>query len=277
MQSEQQKQMYATEAEVCNQMLLWLSAVNLWQDNFRWLFRIAASLSTYKLSERDLVSSELAHLISDIGQFSEIAHGSLAPHDILVSFDVLSQTGFPLENYQFLRGAKLVQTFKGSVAGLQGYVAQKDKSLFVAFSGTSSLAQAVQDLKMWFKKYSCNNRTLTGAGVHAGFWALFEGIRLPTLDAIRRGVDGTEVEEVIFTAHSMGSVMVYFLLLELMENKDEGLLKDKKVKLVVFGCPRAGNNALVAFWRKIVERWKADGTFEELSIRAYNDGMIFHF
>lgn len=143
----------------------------------------------------------------------------------------------------------------------------REKSLVVAFSGTSSFVQAIQDLKIWPRRYPL----VMGATVHSGFWNLFEGIRDLALEAIKSGID--MVEEVIFTAHSMGGVMAYFLLLELMEEKGGGLLKGKKVRLVVFGCPRAGNNVLVGLWKTVVERWKGEGgSFEEISVRAYNDG-----
>ena len=143
----------------------------------------------------------------------------------------------------------------------------REKSLVVAFSGTSSFVQAIQDLKIWPRRYPL----VMGATVHSGFWDLFEGIRVLALEAIKSGID--MVEEVIFTAHSMGGVMAYFLLLELMEENGGGLLKGKKVRLVVFGCPRAGNDVLVGLWKTVVERWKAEGgSFEEISVRAYNDG-----
>ena len=73
----------------------------------------------------------------------------------------------------------------------------------------------------------------TGAAVHAGFGALFEGIRVPALDAIRTRTE-MEVEEVISTAHSMGSIMAYFLLLELMEKNCSRI---RKLNLLFLGVP----------------------------------------
>ena len=161
------------------------------------------------------------------------------------------------------------------MADLKGYTALKENepgntSLILAFSGTSSALQAVQDIKVWFKKYPSQ----TGATVHAGFWDLYQGIREPAIDALKTGTKIDQVNEVIFTAHSMGSVMAYLLLLELME-EEESVLKGKKIKLVVFGCPRAGNEVLVRLWRSVVDRWNVDGSFEEFSVRAYNDGIPF--
>jgi hypothetical protein len=75
----------------------------------------------------------------------ELFFGLCTNLGFFASFDVLSQTGFPLENYQFLLGEKLVQTFKSSVAGLQGYAALR-KALSWRFWGP---AQAIKDLKVW--------------------------------------------------------------------------------------------------------------------------------
>lgn len=262
-------------------------------DNFRWAAKAFALRSKYNLTSSDLASTSLTTSLASIGQFAELAHGSLQLPFVWSNMDKLTQEGFPLHGYDTLKGSELVDSFRGNVANLQGYVAYRPqtKQLIVTFSGTSSLEQALQDMSAFFTPHP-NHR---GASLHYGFWNMYTGVKTAALGALRKGMEtyastsGPGVEEIVICGHSMGGVMCYLLAIDLLSSNFplSSLLPSPpaetsskpfmKLQLAVFGCPRIGNEALVAYWQDLVSKAPSlhkdlDLTIEEHSVRAYNDG-----
>lgn len=243
---------------------------------------MAATRSSYKLSTKDVVAPALQQELSDIGQFAEVAHGSMDPKQIWQYLPQLLQQGCPLEGYTYLEGSELVSSFYGTAAHLQGYVAYRPstRQLIVAFSGTSSNKQAVQDLKFWKTRYTPSSAgdDVRGGAVHAGFFKMYNGIRNEAFRAISEGLEQKDVTEIVFTGHSMGGVMVYLTALDLLRSNQQliRLPFGISLKVAVFGSPRVGNAKLQECWKRRVEAYRtlhgAD-RFQEWSVKAYNDGM----
>ncbi|KAG8922085.1 hypothetical protein FRC02_012153 [Tulasnella sp. 418] len=264
MLSDEQKRMYRSEKE----------------ENFRWILKIAATRSPYRLSEKDLASIDLQNRLSDIGQFTELAHGSMNPTHIWEFLTRLSEPGFPLHGYTYLEGSQLIEVFRGKISDLQGYVAYRpqSKQLMIVFSGTSTPAQAIQDVKAWNVAYPGPGDDVRGTRVHAGFYSLYQGVRDAALDAMKKGLESCDVSELVITGHSMGSVMCYLLLLELIEpsTTEQYITPGIQIKLAVFGSPRAGNPILARCWRNRVKQHKekyGDDSLMEWSVKGYNDGV----
>jgi pimeloyl-ACP methyl ester carboxylesterase len=240
-------------------------------ENFRWVANIFATPSPRILTSLDLAPLDLQLKLADIGQFAEVAHGSLSPEFIWKNMERLLQPYFPLEGYNALAGSELVSSFRGTVAGLQGYIARQSNTLVIAFSGTSNAAQSLRNIDARLIGYPGGG----GRSVHAGFWKMYNGIRALALAGLGEALRQHEVHELILTGHSMGAAMCYLLALEALEgNLAENtppILSSTSVTLTlaVFGSPRVGNLALAQHWRSVV----AD-RIREYSVKAYNDGGI---
>ncbi|GLB38753.1 putative alpha beta-hydrolase [Lyophyllum shimeji] len=243
------------------------------EDNFRWASQLFARLAPDPLMSTDVVDTALQDELSDIGQFAEVAHGSMDPEFVWKYMMQLSAPGYPLHGYSALLGSELLFSLHGSVADLQGYVAYRpeQKQLVVAFSGTSSAAQAWRDFDARLVPHPCGGGRL----VHSGFWNLFSGVRIDALSAMRKAWDEYDVQEVVFTGHSMGGVMGYLLAFDILEERASSSQLEnvtsapRQIKVVAFGSPRIGNSAFVQRWRELVQHFGV----VEYSVRTYNDGV----
>lgn len=240
------------------------------EDNFRWASQLFAYPSPVPLTLNSIQPDDLQNTLSEIGQFAEVAHGSINQKFVWAYMGQLSQTGYPLENYSVLVGSSLLAAFRGTIADLQGYIAHRpDKGqLVVAFSGTSSLAQAFQTVNALMITHPSG----TGGRVHSGFWSMYSGIREVALSHLTEALKtlGTSVSEVVFTGHSMGAVISYLFCLDILEGNLplDGALGSRKVKVVAFGAPRVGDHPLAQRWSALVQKY---GVIEH-SVRGYKDG-----
>ncbi|KAG7094902.1 hypothetical protein E1B28_005709 [Marasmius oreades] len=255
--SEAQKKMYAAE-----QMM-----------NFRWISKVLASCSPRVLTSVDEAPISLQAELAEIGQFAELAYSSVPISFVLDHLPHLVQNDFPFEGYDALQNAVLVSDFHGDVANLHGFVAYRrhTNQLIVSLSGTSTLLQGLYDV--WGNK---NRHSSKRGWVHAGFWAIYKGIRPTILDAIRKGIEvHQEVTEIVVTGHSMGGALSHLLLLDVLSNND--IIPSRvSLKLAVFGVPRVGDINLVNYWRQLCLDYRARNgvdSFQEYSVKAYNDGV----
>jgi Lipase (class 3) len=258
-----QKRAYASEAE----------------ENFRWIAGLLATRSKDVLTSVHLADDAIYSRISDMGEYAEIAHGSISPSFVFRDLNELCRPGFPLESYKALKndGAHFVKQFTGSVADVQGFVAFRPHmhQLVVAFSGTSSFSQTLRDIRSWRTAYPLDSGRST---VHSGFWDMYQGLQRPAFEALRAGFQehGSTVKEVALTGHSMGCTMCYLLALDLMAEV-EGVTFPHGLKLNVttFGSPRLGNAGLADYWRESINHYLSrfgDDSFREYSVKGYNDG-----
>ncbi|CAA7264420.1 unnamed protein product [Cyclocybe aegerita] len=278
--TEEQRRMYASEK----------------LENFRWISKLVATYSSYILTDSNLASDnlyqELAELgkqppfhslrfhvhhngLTDcfsVGQFAEMAYSAVPIHLLLEHYETLSQPGYPLENYDAVRDAILIDAFRGTSADLPAYVAYRPDTsqLIVSISGTSSVKHALQDLRAIRRTHP------SGKGaVHSGFWVLYQGIKTELMIGIRKGLAEHPATELILTGHSMGGSISYLLCLDLLTS-DDILRPNLKLKIAAFGAPRTGDAALVTFFRELVgsfrQRFGGDA-FKEYSVKGYNDGV----
>lgn len=252
-------------------------------ENFRWASRIFGMHSSHTLTSTDLAPIELQEELAEIGQFAELAHGHLSPEFIWKHMDILRQPDFPLDGYDALPSSRLLSAFHGTVSNLQGYVAYRAerKQLVLAFSGTSSLSQSLHNLDAFLIRYPYGS----GCAVHAGFWKMYNGLRAIALKQLAKAQLDCEVEEIVFTGHSLGAVMCCLLALDVMTDdfKAESIPRSSTplpLKLVLFGSPRFGNPALAQYWEHTVssyQRRHGEPSVNEYSIRGFNDGQILPF
>lgn len=253
--TEEQRRMYAAE--------------NL--DNFRWISKIIASYSSYTLTAADRAPVSLYHTITDIGQFAELTY-SAVPIDLLFErLTLLRQPGYPLETYDALDDSILVDSFRGTSTDLLVLIAYRPLlgQLIVAVSGTSSMKQALQDLRI----FRCSHPSGRGT-VHTGFWTLYEDVKTQAIAGIQKGVADYSVKEIVLTGHSMGGSVGYLLCLDLFA--DHQIWLNMNIKVVVFGSPRTGDAALVEYFQELsvsYQKSRGQDAFKEYSVKGYNDGI----
>ncbi len=262
--SESQRRLYALEKS----------------ENFRWVSKIFSKPSQYILTTVDLASVDLQLDLSEIGQFAELSHGKLSPNFVWENMDRLLQPHFPLAGYDGLRQSELVSVFHGRVSNLQGYIVRRSNQLIISFSGTSNFQQAMGNIDARLVAFPKD-----GCAIHAGFWRIYNGMRANARSALAEALQLHNVHEVVFTGHSLGAVMCYLFALDAMEETRAGdaspilSLTSMVLTIAVFGCPRAGNLALVQHWRDVVEDCVKHGfTIRDYSVKGFNDGQIdLHF
>lgn len=241
--------------------------------NFRWMPKFVAG-SQHTLRSADLASLDLQLELSDIGQFAEVALGLLSPDLIWQNLDRFLQPHFPLAGYNALRGSTLVSSFHGTVGNMQGYVAHRPTELIIAFSGTCNVPQTIKTLDARLVKHPAGH----GSAVHAGFWRLYHGVRDCAFTALANALRGRNVHRIIFTGHSLGGAVCYLMALDVLERSQvagdapSAVLPPSctALSIAVFGCPRAGNRALVQYWRKVIAGHNL--AIQEYSVKGYNDG-----
>ena len=268
------------------------------EDNFRWIYKLLASRFPHPLTSSALSHPDILYQLASIGQFAELAHGSLSPSFIWENLDALMQPSYPLEEYTDLSGSVLLETFLGDVAKLQGYIAYKpsQRQLILAFSGTSSLAQTLRELDARLVPHPYFQRTAQGVStsttksnpsVHAGFWRLYSGLGSKAMDALRKALISPNriVDEVVITGHSLGGVISSFFLLDLLTLDQSSSTsqwwkpQQLTIKLATFGAPRMGDSSFAQAFSVIVEKFKSAygrDRLTEYAVRGFNDGTTSH-
>ncbi|KAJ7185807.1 Alpha/Beta hydrolase protein [Mycena filopes] len=280
--------------------------------NFRWISKILATYSPYTLSSKDLAPPAIQTYLSEVGQFAEVAYSALPStiQFLFANLPTLLEPPFPLEGYESLRGASLVSAFTGTTARLPAFVALRPlegggKQLIAAFSGTATALQALHDVRALPHRHPARR-----GRVHAGFWALYMGVREQALAAIRRGLADTgegEVRELVLTGHSMGGAVAQLLLLDIL--RDPTLLPALHtpllpplhtplhtptsiiptnttttapaptpipIRLVVFGAPRSATSPLARYYASLLAARRAShgpDSILEYSVKTWRDGV----
>ncbi|KAF8155574.1 Alpha/Beta hydrolase protein [Crassisporium funariophilum] len=240
-------------------------------ENFRWISKIVATYSTYTLTDADFAPESLYQELAELGQFAEVAYSAVPIDFLLNNLAILRRPGYPLENYEAFNDIILVDSFRGSFADLPVYTVYRPHSeqLVLAISGTSSVKQALQDLRVLRTSHPRGRGT-----VHTGFWYLYQGVKTQALQAIQKGLSDHSVKELVLTGHSMGGCIAYLLCMDLLA---EDLIADGlKLQIAVFGAPRTGDSDLVEYYQDLVASYRerqGRDAFREYSVKGYNDGV----
>ncbi|KAF8162461.1 Alpha/Beta hydrolase protein [Mycena galopus ATCC 62051] len=202
-----------------------------------------------------VLTKEQRHMYKTTYADYTLSSKDLAPMEVK---DYLSEIDFPLEGYESVRDAKLVSAFVGKTAKLPGYVAYRPqtKQLVAAFCGTTTLTQAVYDVRALHHRHPSR--------------------RAKFIPGIRKGLTEHDVAELVITGHSMGGTVSQLLLMDILRDEDLVPVGPIPLKLVVFGAPRSGNEDLVKYWCELLDGRRTkygEGSMSEYSVKAYNDGV----
>lgn len=241
-------------------------------DNFRWISKLLVSPSSYTLTSSDMASADLARELTNLGQYTELTYSALPPEFIFDNLATLTQKDFPLEGYDALLESSFVASFRGALTDLPGYVSYRSttRSLVVAFAGTMNGKQVLYDLRATKRPHPAGE----GCAVHSGFWALYNGIKSPAINAIKQGLRAHDVGELVLTGHSMGGALSHLLALDLVVDGDV-LQPGLAIKVAVFGAPRCGNDLFCLHWRRVMDEYRekhGKESVKEYNVKGYNDG-----
>ncbi|KAI8819386.1 Alpha/Beta hydrolase protein [Fimicolochytrium jonesii] len=148
-------------------------------------------------------------------------------------------------------GTKLISKFVDSKTDTVGYVAVNPsrKEIIVAFRGTSSITNAINDLK--FFKADANVglsrlRAPDGAKVHIGFQSTVTASRSAVRAAIQKAFQqyGTDYT-ITVTGHSLGGATSVLTAIDIVDWLGDSA--GKTLKLYTYGEPRVGNS-IFANW-----------------------------
>ncbi|NLT58904.1 MAG: lipase family protein [Clostridiales bacterium] len=120
------------------------------------------------------------------------------------------------------------------LSGVQCYLRSRDQLLDITFRGTDSLRDALNNLRVWKKTVPYGNQ-VSPIRVHTGFISAYKS------PAVRDRIQSfmtPEVRRVRISGHSLGAALALLCAVDLEYN-----FPDRAYEVVVFGCPRVGNDA----------------------------------
>lgn len=263
------------------------------ENNFRWIASMLKYKSMRVLTIADRCEEDVERQLAMWGAYAELAHGFFRIDLIWENIASLTGPGGQLEAYGTdLSNSKLLATITGeNRAAERGYVAFRPEAneIVVAFSGTSSGWQVLQDLNFFMRRYPVPP-TWQHAGVHSGFWNVYTGIRLAVAGAIASARQAYPDAKLVLTGHSMGAVMCYLIALDILLAKHDPVgrecfhsLDGMQITMALFGCPRLADAALVESFDRAVADYKSrfetddSNAFTEYSVKGFRDGELCYY
>lgn len=270
--------------------------------NFRELDTLFASTSSYTLTSTDLATGDVVSQLACIGEFAEIAQGTVDPDFILANRAQLTQPGFPLEGYTTLadleQAAHCVSVFHSESPPHQGYVAllPKRRTIVLAYSATASWAVSTRLMRAWRTPHHeppDHFPDLKAARVHSGFQQIYlamrDKARAALLEAYRQLPQQDEHDDVtiIITGHSLGGALSYFSIVDLLhdilrpdEPEDVSAIpwraRPPSLHLAVYGAPRPGNAPFSEHYAKLVASYRSQhgaASLTDWAVIGHRDGV----
>lgn len=118
--------------------------------------------------------------------------------------------------------------------GVQGFLRQNGDQLSIAFRGTDSLQDWKMDLKFWQKTIPYGN-TVSPIRVHTGFINAYKN---PQVREFLHRFVTPDIHFIRITGHSYGAALAVLCAVDLEYN-----FPGKDIEVILFGCPRVGNQA----------------------------------
>ena len=130
----------------------------------------------------------------------------------------------------------------------QAYLCRKNRSILLAFRGTSSKEDVLSDIDV--RMYNMNSN----ARVHNGFMKQFKSIA-PDIRSKLKEVDPKTYDEVIFCGHSLGGALA--ILAAVIIGKEIRDIHEKQIVCHTYGAPRVGNHHFARLHEQCVhEHWR---------------------
>ena len=146
-------------------------------------------------------------------------------------------------------GFKVTDVLYDSRTDLQGFIGIKSTSIYIAFRGSSSILNWLDDFEVKKVPYTTFTECIN-CKVHNGFFKAAANLKTQTLDAIYKLKFQYPNYDIIVTGHSLGGAIAQLIAMELYA-------KSIISQLYNYGQPRVGNMEYSEFVnKKINEIWR---------------------
>lgn len=161
-------------------------------------------------------------------------------------------------------GAKLCKRlYHNSRKNAMLHYNKKDHNLYVVLQGTNNIYHWIHNFSVLLTK---------DEGMHTGFKKHAELCKNELLDDILmnkclRDIQSfDEIDNIYFTAHSLGASAILILVYELLKQKNfnNTYLSDLNIEIVLFGSPKSGNDRFNKEFNRLIH------TYNNINIFRYN-------
>ncbi|KAK7199500.1 lipase [Novymonas esmeraldas] len=116
-----------------------------------------------------------------------------------------------------------------------------NQQIVVAFRGTSSLTNWLQNLKYFRTPYTLSTTCGSQCLVHRGFYSTYNSVRPQMLRSATRLIASFPTYQVLVTGHSLGGALSVLAAVDLQRHLNSLTTSPKPLALYTFGAPRVGN------------------------------------
>ncbi|KAK7197888.1 lipase [Novymonas esmeraldas] len=126
-----------------------------------------------------------------------------------------------------------------------GFIGVDDanRQIVVAFRGTSTATNWLQNIKYFRTPYTISSSCGAACEVHRGFFSTYLSVRPQVNMAVMRLIGLLPGYQVLVTGHSLGGAMAMLAAVDLQEQFNKMWAPQQPVVLYTFGAPRVGNPA----------------------------------
>ncbi|KAI9029626.1 Alpha/Beta hydrolase protein [Phycomyces nitens] len=137
----------------------------------------------------------------------------------------------------------LVKTFKSSKWDTNGFVSRNDKTkvITLVFRGSSSIRNAIADIKLSLAEYP----PVVDAKVHNGFYQSYTEVQKEVLSTMFKEISAYPDYKIVVTGHSLGAATAVLAALDLFQRDDR--FNSKNLSIITYGEPRVGNPAFAYY------------------------------
>ena len=162
--------------------------------------------------------------------------------EIIKSLNLAASAYRDIQPYTRSKALKMIEDHEN---GIHCFIRKKDDTLWITFRGTDSLREWLSNLTFWKKTIPYDNME-TEIRVHTGFLNTYKtkNVRDVILDAIEEDVHCVKI-----SGHSRGAALAVLCAVDIQYN-----YQDRDIEVILFGCPRVGNNAFVKSYNKRVNK-----------------------
>lgn len=134
-----------------------------------------------------------------------------------------------------LPNVTMVGVVDNELYGTRSYVALQDRTILVAFKGTSNIQNWFEDAEFVWTDLSWDG-VPKGVEVETGFLSSYESLRTQVVNYTTQALSRCPGCEIHVTGHSLGGAQAFLFA------ADMKLLHNLTTRVTTFGCPRVGNS-----------------------------------
>lgn len=144
-------------------------------------------------------------------------------------------------------GLQMVKKINNEKTDVQGFIAKKNKTMFIVFRGANTIKDYMRDMTILYKNYPPSKRFFFKPKVHMGFFNGYMSVK----DEIKESlISDPDINTLYVTGHSMGAALAVYCAYDFYRDFK---YEEMKINLYTFGCPEVGNGSFVKKFQKAIE------------------------